>query len=253
MNRDTVEKQLLSYFPADVVNSLLNVYVKSIGEYRKGQWKYVVNELGQFIECSRMMIEHKLGTPGITLSSRLDIFDDGQLKKWESTAGSVEYRVIIPRVLFSMACIRNKRGAIHVNDIDPNCMDASLLLNEAKWVLAEFFRLSSQLSFTETEETVKSITNKETSLIWHVNGITRVMDWSMSTKDQILILLYDRDKQTDRELQKSVEYGHTTKFRGHLLDLHKKRLIEYDGLTCTLSTTGIVQAERILHSYSPMV
>lgn len=248
MQSNTIKKQLLSDFPSEIVTILIDTFVKSIGEYRKGHWKYVTDELGQFIECSRMMIEHKLGNRGVCLSMTLDIFDEKQLQKWEKSNGQVEYRIIIPRTLFSMTCIRNKRGAIHVSEVNPNKMDATLLLNGAKWILAEFFRLSSKLSFDETNSVIESITNKEIPLIWHINDVARVMDPNMSAREQVLVLLYDEDKQTDKELLISTGYGNGTRFRELLKHLHRERLIEYDHSVCSLSTLGMLQAERIISS-----
>jgi len=51
-------------------------------------------------------------------------------------------RVLIPQVAKAAVYeIRSKRGAVHVKGIDPRHIDASLAVNAAGWVLAEFLRL----------------------------------------------------------------------------------------------------------------
>ena len=83
------------------------------------------------------------------ISNKLPNFNERILTTWENYGSAYDevYRIIIPRCLYAMYCIRNKRGMIHKNHIDPNKMDATILLNDTKWVLAEFFRMSSTLSF----------------------------------------------------------------------------------------------------------
>ena len=55
---------------------------------------------------------------------------------YEQANQSIElsYRILIPRYLYAMYSIRNKRGIIHKSEIDPNAMDLTILLYSAKWV-----------------------------------------------------------------------------------------------------------------------
>lgn len=135
---------------------------------------------------------------------------------------------------------------IHKNHIDPNKMDATILLNDTKWILAEFFRLSSTLSFEETESIIDSIMCKESSLIWDTGSVLRVLDTKMSCADKVLCLLYMRNSQTDAELRNSVEYKNPTEFKRVLKTLHNKRMIEYAAPNCTLSPLGVQRVEEIL-------
>ena len=75
----------------------------------------------------------------------------------------------------------------------------------------------------------------------------RILDTKMSSKDQVICLLYMRDKMTDVELQKSIEYKNTSNFKQILRALHKSKLIEYSAPNCILSPLGIERAE-ILYS-----
>lgn len=135
---------------------------------------------------------------------------------------------------------------IHKSAIDPNKMDASVLLADAKWVLAEFFRLSSTLTFEETTEIIDSIINKETSLIWNVGKSLRILNPKMATKDKVLCLLYAKNGQSEMELLNATEYRNKTSFRNILKRLHKEKLIEYSSECCVLSPTGIDEAEKLL-------
>ena len=135
---------------------------------------------------------------------------------------------------------------IHKSHIDPNRMDASVLLSNTKWVLAEIFRQVSTMSFEKTEEIVNSIIRKESSIVWDTGDGLRILDTKMSCKNKVLCLLYMKDGQLDTDLQKSTEYKNTTEFKRVLRSLHKEKLIEYSDSKCILSPTGLIEAETLL-------
>lgn len=154
--------------------------------------------------------------------------------------------MLIPRTLYAMYCLRNKRGMIHKSSIDPNKMDATVLLGNAKWILAEFFRLASTLPFEETEAIIESIICRETSVVWDTGTSLRILDTRMSAKDKVLCLLYVKDRQSELELQTSIEYKNGSEFKKILRGLHKDKLVEYSEGKCMLSPIGILQAEVLL-------
>jgi len=135
---------------------------------------------------------------------------------------------------------------IHKNHIDPNQMDANYLLYSTKWILAEFFRLTSTKSFCETIEIIDSIINRITSLVWDTGTIIRVLDTKMSCNNQVLCLLYLKNNQTDEELLKAIEYSNSSSFKKNLKLLHKSRYIEYCNSICSISPIGIQKAESLL-------
>ncbi|WP_249028578.1 hypothetical protein [Tannockella kyphosi] len=247
MQINSVEQVLKTVYPEELVLYLLTSYENALIEFKKCNWQYTGNEMGQFIETSRRLIEYQLHGEFTSLTDKLSIFNEKALIIYENVPSKQEeYRIIIPRVLYSMYCIRNKRGMIHKNHIDPNKMDASLLLYNAKWVLAEFYRLVSTKTFEETEEIINGIMCKETSIVWDTGSTLRILDAKMSTKDKVLCLLYIKDSQTAEELQSSIEYSNSTTFKKQLWDLHKNRLIEYSLDKCYISPLGMEKAERLL-------
>lgn len=248
MTRSDIQNVFESVYPHELAESLLTNYENALREFKKGNWRYFGNEIGQFIEVSYRMIEFQLAENYTPISNKLPNFNERILTTWENYGSAYDevYRIIIPRCLYAMYCIRNKRGMIHKNHIDPNKMDATILLNDTKWVLAEFFRMSSTLSFEETESIIDSIMCKENSLIWDTGSVLRVLDTKMSCADKVLCLLYMQNSQTDTELRKSIEYKNPTEFKRILKNLHAKRMIEYAAPNCTLSPLGTQRAEVIL-------
>lgn len=248
MPLDKITGSLTVAYPQELVDNMLKSYIESIRQYRKGEWNYFGNNVGQYIEIVIRIIEFKIQGTYTDLKQKLPNFNERILTNWENSSKSVDdsYRIIIPRILFSMYCIRNKRGMIHKNHIDPNKMDAALLLSNMKWVLSELFRLSSTLSFEETIEIIELITNKEQSLVWKVGSKLRVLDPKMSCAQQILYLLYLKSPQSEKSLLDNIEYSNSSRFKIILKDLHRKRLIEYDNDVCILSPKGESEIEDFL-------
>lgn len=248
MTKSDIQTILRTTYPQDLTDSMLVSYDKALAEYKKGHWSYFGNEIGQFIEVARRIVEYQLEGKYTPLSEKLKIFNEKVLTEWEnkSTAIPEVYRIIIPRALYAMYCLRNKRGMIHANHIDPNRMDATVLLWNTKWILAEYFRLASALPFEETKAVVDSIMCRETSIIWDNGSMLRVLDTKMPTRDKILCLLYIKNNQSEIELRNSTEYKNVSEFKKILKTLHSGRLIEYSDGNCTISPTGIDRAEMLL-------
>lgn len=248
MTRSDIQKVLMTVYPAELVDSMLTSYEKALTEYKKEHWQYFGNEIGQFVEVARRMIEYQLDNRYTPLADKLANFNERILTAWGNYDSKVSevYRIVIPRCLYSMYCLRNKRGMIHKSHIDPNKMDASVLLSNTKWVLAEIFRQVSTMSFEETEEIINSIMRKESSIVWDTGNCLRILNTKMSCKNKVLCLLYMKDSQTDTDLQKSTEYKNTTEFKRVLKTLHKEKLIEYFDSKCMLSPTGLIEAESLL-------
>lgn len=248
MTKSEIAIVLESAYPKELVTSLIASYENAIKEYRKGHWQYFGNEIGQFIEVARRMLEYKLDGTYTLLTEKLSIFSEKVLNSLESHSSTISevYRILIPRMLYAMYCLRNKRGMIHKSNIDPNRMDATVLLGNAKWTLAEFFRLSSTLSFEETEAAIDSIMCRETSIIWDAGTTLRILDTKMSTKDKVLCLLYVKDGQSESELRIATEYKNSSDFKKILKKLHKDKFLEYSEEKCLLSPTGVIRAELFL-------
>ena len=67
-------------------------------------------------------------------------------------------------------------------------MDALLLLNNMKWIIAELIRLNSNLSFDDTNDIINLVTEKEIDIIWEIDGKSRILSKNKNCKDQIRII-----------------------------------------------------------------
>lgn len=250
MINNAIYNILIQKYPQEIVKNLLENYFASLNEFRKNNWKYFGNEVGQFIEDCERLIDYQLTNQYTQFNKKLPIFDNNILLKWENCSSSFDetYRILIPRILFSMNCIRNKRGMIHRNHIIPNKMDALLLLNNMKWIIAELIRLNSNLSFDDTNDIINLVTEKEIDIIWEIDGKSRILSKNKNCKDQILFFLYKYNKLSIENLLEYTEYSNKTMFNQIIKSLHKDRLLELSNEMCTISPSGIEYVEKIVEN-----
>lgn len=215
----TVDALLKQRYPAELVDELLRAYKEIEENYSLSKWKASELDAGHFVEAARRITEWELkGGQYTPIGQQLPNFNDVALKQYEQLQGDESFRILIPRILYGVYGIRNKRGVGHVGKVSPNRMDSTLILGNAKWVLAELVRLVSGLPPEETQALVDAIVERKLDMLWKHGDITRVLNTALKTPEQVLILLLDRSPQTVAELQKAVEYGKTSRFRsqGHV-------------------------------------
>lgn len=252
MEANQIQNLLKKEIPEELVEHLLEHYQKANNEFLKENWDYVGNEIGKFIEVAFRIVQNKTLKQYTLMNEKLPIITEKFLKEFEQSNNcNEEYRIIIPRVLYSMYCIRNKRGMIHINNINPNRMDASYLINSSKWILAELIRITSNIDFEIAMKIIDDILHKTIPYVWKNNDIVRVLNTKLNVKEKILILLYSEDKMSFEKLFNCIEYKNKTIFKKYILELHKSRYIEFDSNEqCIILPNGIKYIEEILKEQS---
>ena len=205
--------------------------------------------MGRFVEVAIRMVELKTEGKYTNLKDKLAILNENRLKQFEQSqiTNIISFRILIPRQLYSMYTIRNKRGMIHVNEIAPNYMDSTLLVNISKWVLAEFIRNSIKMNYDEAMKIIENIIIKENELIWMEDEIFKILDKSITLEEKILCILYYRNKINEEQLFKLSEYSNITMFRKKLKSMHLEQKINYNKEKIMISPIGIRIAEDQLN------
>jgi len=233
-------------YSSDIAKNIINSYKEIEQNFVIKKWKPSELDAGHFVESVRRLIEFELFGSFTPFSKKLSNFTDHELRRYESATGHESYRILIPRILKSIYNIRNKRGVGHVTTISPNEMDSTIIIYNVKWVLAELVRLNSSLTISETQKLIDTIIERKIDLIWKEDGIVRILNTKLKTEEKILILLYDTSPQAELQLLKSSDYSHSTKFRNFLKKLHRQALINYENSICTISPTGVIEAEKTI-------
>lgn len=243
-----ISQCLQQIYPKEIVEHIVNSYAEVQQNYRLEKWKPSELDAGHFVEAVRRLIEKELFGSHTPFSQSLESFNQSVLNRYESATGHESYRILIPRALYSMYCIRNKRGVGHISTISPNKMDASSILSSAKWVLAELIRISGESTPDEAQILVEKVIERQVDLIWDDGETFMILSKKMTAPEKTLVALYKEDKIHIDELRKRVHYQNKSYFKKLVASLKKEKLLDLnDQEICKLSPLGVKRAEQLIN------
>lgn len=244
-----ISSHLSSRYPAELVSALLSAYEEVLTNYRIEKWKPSELDAGHFVEAARRIIEQELFGKYTSLSKSTGSFSPAVLSKYESATGDEAFRILMPRILFSVYCIRNKRGVGHISSISPNKLDATYILNSTKWVLAELVRIAIAANPDEAHELTSAILEREIDLVWDDGETFMILNSKLKANQKVLISLYKRDRLEIEELRSLIGYKNKSDFRKLVQKLKSNNLIDITANSiCKLSPLGIKEAESIIEN-----
>jgi hypothetical protein len=227
----------LAQVPVGLRTELLTEFAKITRNYREARWEAQNLDGGRLCEVAYTILDgYTSGGNYAARASKPRSFETA-CKALENRSGYPDSaRMTIPRVLFALYEIRNRRGVGHVGgDVNANHMDAEFVLAAAKWVVAELVRLFHNVDIISATDVVDALVDRTLPIIWEVNGVRRVLDPSLPLKDQTLLLLYaDPSPIGEKDLATCLEQYRLANFRRVLSGLHKSRMAEWN------KTTGLV-------------
>ena len=194
---DTVKNQLNQFYPQELVDSLLDSYKELVENFNLGKLRPSEVEGGRFCEATIRMLQYKTTgtyTPIGASIGNLDTEITG-LANLPKADFNESIRLHIPRTIRVIYDIRSKRDSVHLGNIDPNLMDATLILNCCKWVLAELFRMELQIPVNEAQKTINYLIEKKIPIVQDFDGFLVTLNPRLSARDRILVLLYYRGKE----------------------------------------------------------
>ncbi|MGA2467665.1 MAG: hypothetical protein ABSH06_25375 [Thermodesulfobacteriota bacterium] len=247
MNSQRIQALLESAYPKEIVSHIVKSFSEVEAGFRIEKWKNSELDAGHFVEAVRRLIEHQLQGRYTSFANSISAFSQTVLNKYESCAGPEEYRILIPRLLYSMYCIRNKRGVGHISAISPNKLDATYILHAAKWVLAELVRLAGVSSPEEAKQLTDQVLERKVDLIWEDDETFMVLDKKLKTRERILLCLYKHDRLPMEDLRLKVGYKNKTHFIRIIANLEHEKLMALTSVgICKLSPLGVKAAERLI-------
>ncbi|MCX5769202.1 MAG: hypothetical protein NTZ09_02845 [Candidatus Hydrogenedentes bacterium] len=226
-------KALLNNIPAGLRKSLFDSFQSIEKNYREKHWEPSELNGGKMCEVVYSILEgHVEGKfPSKPTKPRNMVDACKNLEQADGKLFSRSVRIQIPRMLIALYEIRNNRGVGHVGgDVDPNHMDAVVVVNIAKWIFAEVIRLFHGVTTEEASEAVDCIIEREIPLVWEVGKVKRILNPSLSMKDKTLALLFTCvGPVRESDLVTWTEHSNGAVFRRDVLKkAHKAKLIEYD-------------------------
>lgn len=247
-------QKIFENIPPDLVDKLTEYYFRIKQNYARAHYEPAELNGGKFCEIVFRVLEWQTQGTYTAFGHSLDMAKLARTLEGEAKHDDA-IRFHIPRVLLGIYNLRNKRGvAHHAKDIDPNFMDATLIVANVDWVMAELVRLFHNVPIVEARELVQALTTKQIPIIWEVGDVKRVLTppgVKLTVKDKALLLLYNAspESMTVNKLVIFTQYSNPSRFKSQLLKpLHKADLIHYDESqsTALLSPLGIRHVEQNL-------
>lgn len=239
--------------PLGLRTALIGEYNSIVQNFSEQRWTPAELSGGKFCEIVYTVLDGFAKNVYAAAPSKPKNFVDS-CRKLESNAGSPRsFQILIPRLLPPLYEIRNNRNVGHVGgDVDPNFMDSSAVLSIASWIMAELARVLHAVSVEDAQELVNSLSERRVPLIWESGGVKRVLNSSLSLRDQILVLLASCPGKTDiAQLRTWIEAKNGTYFKKTVLALHKARLVDVseNATRAELLPPGSVAASSIIATH----
>ncbi|WP_294289089.1 hypothetical protein [uncultured Sphingomonas sp.] len=251
MTGSIIAEGLLTGVPNSLRAPLIEEFTKLVTHYRESRWEPAELNGGKLCEIVYTILKGYVeGTyPDSPSKPRNMVAACNALE--QATAAPRAIRIQIPRILIALYEIRNNRNVGHVGaDVDPNHMDATVVISMCQWIMAELIRVFHAVTTEQATAAVDAIVERKVPLLWHVNGKTRILASGLSAKDKMLLLLYgSTGSLAVSYVVKSIEYTNATQFKNKVASpAHKANLIEFDmsGWTLTISPLGIRYVEENL-------
>ncbi len=256
----TTPEDALSILPDGLKEDVLHALDEILRNYRERRWEPSELNGGKLCEAVYTVIVGFLeGGAYPDRASKPSRFPQACLaleQRFQAVPDSRSPRILIPRMMVGLYDIRNNRGVGHVGaDVDPNHMDATVVVSTSKWLVAELVRLLHKVTTEEATSIVDQLIEREAPWVWGDGHLKRVLRAGLTWREQTLILLLSTISGTTEEnLLRWLEHPSPGDFRHKILrPLHKSRLIEYDSdlRSVILLPPGITAAEDLLHAGGP--
>ena len=242
----------LSALPVGLRDALVASFNTITKNFREARWEPAELNGGKLCEVAFTILRGYVdGKFPATPSKPPNIVDACKNLEKANPSFPRSVRIQIPRVIIALYEIRNNRGVGHVGgDVNPNHMDAVLVIEMAKWIMAELVRIFHGVDTAIAQSVVDALIDRTIPIVWEIDGQKRVLDTSLSAKDQTLLLLYQSPLPLhEKQIVNWVEHSNAAVFRRDILQrCHKQRLLNYnrDSGMIHISPTGAKYVEEKL-------
>jgi len=235
-----------SGIPAELVKELLEAFAEAKRRFYRDDMRPSEIEGARFSEAAFRILEWGTTQTYTPLGDTLPKVPTLMGKLEQATTAPESIRFHIPRTLRLIYDVRNKRDVAHLGDgIDPNRQDATMVVRNMEWVLAELVRLYHNVSATEAHDIIVDLVSKDVPLIQVFDGFPRVLK-PLKASDHMLVLLYWRGAEGAAfdELQSWARASMRTNLKRTLSNLDGKDLVHLNGDTYVLTSLGERDVER---------
>lgn len=246
---------LKDQFQASNVDAMVKHFQEAVDEFHRGAWEKSLSKSAKFLEAAFKVLAREANVQ-IGSGRQFKVEQVIQGLRGDSTKGVVDdtIRLTIPNCLRFVYDVTSNRGGRHDPDeVDANEMDATAVLSNCSWVVAEMVRYAQKSrDLKEAAEVVDDLMKRRVPYFENIDGRDYAnVKSAKSARDMGLLLLWRRGrKRTSRgELitaimrnRKSVTRKNAQMAVSRLADV-----TDDDGAgNLQLRSPGYVQAEELL-------
>lgn len=231
--------------PEELVRELVEAFVEAKRRFYRDDLRPSEIEGARFSEAVFRILQWATTQKYTALGTTLPSVDTLMTTLINSSA-SDSFRIHIPRTLRLIYDVRNKRDVAHLGDgIDPNKQDATMVVRNMEWVLAELVRIYHNVSATDAYGIIVDLVSKDVPLIQEFDGFPRILK-QLKASDHFLVLLYWRGTQgaTCDELQTWARAPMRANMKRTLKSLDDRNLVHLKGDEYVLTHLGEDDVEK---------
>ena len=134
--------------PVGLRRDLLGAFEQILRNFRERRWEPAELNGGKLCEVVYSILRGQVdGKMPSRASKPKNMLEACQaLEQVDAKKASRSVRIQIPRMLIALYEVRNNRGVGHVGgDVNPNLMDARVVVEMSKWVMADLVRVFHDL------------------------------------------------------------------------------------------------------------
>ena len=187
-----ISNLLVPPFPARHVTAALGHFQGAVTDFGSGDWEDGIGKAGKFVEAVLKAVAKHCAIPfGTGRKFKADAVMTA-LTNLPQGSQDDTLRLLIPRACRIAYDIASNRGARHDPDeVDPNVMDANLVLPTCCWILAELIRFAQKgaVDPSQARDLVESLMEKKYPVLETVEGRVYLHARKKSAVDVGLVVL----------------------------------------------------------------
>jgi hypothetical protein len=207
--KPSIAEELSKSIPSELAEDLTSSYEGIQIEFRKGHWDETLWKAGKYAENVFRILEFLLtGKIGKEAPNFRETKEE--LEKTPAKQLPESMRILVPRIATSLIYDpRSKRATVHIKEISPDYMDASLVITACSWILAEFVRLYHTSDSRKIVELMNELVQRKVPFIETHKGkmfVTKPID---CRSEILLLLLNSPDGASRRDIGTSLDRYYT--------------------------------------------
>jgi hypothetical protein len=247
-----ISSLLVPAFPAKHVSAAVSHFTNAVNDFGRGDWEDSITKTGKFAEAILKAVATHCG---VSFESGRKFKADAVINALGQLAhGSYDdsLRLLIPRACRVIYDIASNRGARHDPDeVDPNSMDANVVMPISAWILAEAIRYAQKgaVDPSQARDLVELLVEKKYPVLEEVQGRIYLHAKKKSAVDVGLVILAHRyPKRVSRgDLIAAIERNGFALANAKVAAVRVAKFVDDDGTgQLRLLAPGLKRAEEII-------